>query len=163
MTDVAKNVDKADKRVKVRPVMMKDCAAHLDGAAELERLCFSSPWSRDSLKLLTNDGIGVGFVCELDGKIAAYGGMLVAVDEGQITNVAVHPDHRRRGLASAILNSLIRYAKSCHVDSVTLEVRTSNSAAISLYKKAGFSGVGRRRGFYTKPTEDAIIMTVRLK
>lgn len=152
-----------EKRVKVRPVQMKNCDTHLDGAAELERLCFSSPWSRESLKLLTNDGIGVGFVCELDGKIAAYGGMLIAVDEGQITNVAVHPDYRRRGLASAVLNSLMRYARSCHAESVTLEVRASNAAAIALYKKAGFSEVGRRRGFYTKPTEDAVLMTARIK
>ena len=153
----------SEKRVKFRPVQMKNCDAHLDGAAELERLCFSSPWSRESLKLLTNDGIGVGFVCECDGKVAAYGGMLIAVDEGQITNVAVHPDYRRRGLASAVLNSLMRYAKSCHADSVTLEVRASNSAAIALYKKAGFAEVGRRRGFYTKPVEDAVIMTAKLK
>lgn len=151
------------ERCKVRPVMMKDCAAHLEGAAELERLCFSSPWSVNSLKLLTNDGIGVGFVCELDGKVVAYGGMLVAVDEGQITNIAVHPDYRRRGLASTVLNSLMRHAKSCHADSVTLEVRASNTAAIALYKKAGFAEVGRRRGFYTKPTEDAVIMTVRVR
>ncbi|MBQ9162167.1 MAG: ribosomal protein S18-alanine N-acetyltransferase [Clostridia bacterium] len=142
---------------------MRNTDAHLDGAAELERLCFSSPWSRESLKLLTNDGIGVGFVCECEGKIAAYGGMLIAVDEGQITNVAVHPDYRRRGMAGAILNSLMRYAKSCHADSVTLEVRASNAAAIALYKKAGFVEVGRRRAFYTKPVEDAIIMTVKLK
>ena len=150
-------------KVRFRPMQMRDCATHLDGAAELERLCFSSPWSRDSLKLLTNDGIGVGFVCECDGRIAAYGGMLIAVDEGQITNVAVHPDYRRRGMAGAILNSLMRYAKSCHADSVTLEVRASNSAAIALYKKAGFVEVGRRRSFYTKPAEDAIIMTVKLR
>ena len=152
-----------EKRVKIRPIQMKNCDAHLGGAAELERLCFSSPWSRESLKLLTNDGIGVGFVCELDGKVAAYGGMLIAVDEGQITNIAVHPDYRRRGLASSILNSLLRYAKSCHADSVTLEVRASNSAAIALYKKAGFAEVGRRRAFYTKPVEDAVIMTARIR
>ena len=89
--------------------------------------------------------------------------MLIAVDEGQITNVAVHPDYRRRGLASAVLNSLMRYARSCHAESVTLEVRASNAAAIALYKKAGFSEVGRRRGFYTKPTEDAVLMTARIK
>ena len=152
-----------EKRVKIRPIQMKDCAAHLDGTAELERLCFSSPWSRESLKLLTNDGIGVGFVCELDGKVVAYGGMLVAVDEGQITNIAVHPDYRRRGLAGAVLNSLMRYAKSCHADSVTLEVRASNSAAIALYKKAGFAEVGRRRAFYAKPIEDAVIMTAKIR
>lgn len=150
-------------RIRYRPVRMNDSEAHLNGVAELERLCFTSPWSASSCELLTKEGIGVGFVCEQDGRVMAYGGMLIAVDEGQITNIAVHPDYRRRGMASAILTSLMRYARDRHAESVTLEVRVSNAAAIALYKKAGFAEVGRRRAFYTKPTEDALIMTAKLK
>lgn len=118
---------------------------------------------------LCPDGIGVGFLCT--GSIppgggqgvVAYGGMMVAVDEGQITNIAVHPGCRRKGYGQAVLTALIRYAKSAHLASVTLEVRPSNQAALALYRHSGFSEVGRRKNFYTKPTEDALILTLRLK
>ena len=148
---------------KHHPVRMQRTPAHLTGAAELERLCFSSPWSAQSLELLTNDGIGVGYLTLTDGQVSAYGGMLITVDEGQITNIAVHPDHRREGLGTAILRSLLRHAKDERLDSVSLEVRASNTAAIEMYKKAGFAEAGRRKGFYQKPTEDALVMVARLR
>jgi len=148
---------------KHHPVRMQKTPAHLTGAAELERLCFSSPWSAQSLELLTNDGIGVGYLTLTDGQVSAYGGMLITVDEGQITNIAVHPDHRREGLGTAILRSLLRHAKDERLDSVSLEVRASNTAAIEMYKKAGFAEAGRRKGFYQKPTEDALVMVARLR
>ena len=155
--------NKAGSRPRIRPIRMTDCDEHLQGAAEIERLCFSSPWSADSLSLLTRDGIGVGFVCLFDGRVAAYGGMICTVDEGQITNVAVHPDYRRRGMGDALVRALLRYAKDERMDTVTLEVRASNHAAIALYRRNGFAEVGRRKAFYTKPTEDAILMTVRVR
>ena len=157
------------KRPKLHPRRLQPTPAHLEGAAELERLCFSAPWSTQSLKLLTNDGIGVGYVLEVpaaegtEGQIAAYGGMLITVDEGQITNIAVHPDHRRRGYGAAIVRSLLRHAKDAKLDSVSLEVRASNTAAIELYKRAGFVEAGRRKGFYNKPTEDALVMVCKIK
>ncbi len=154
---------------RIHPCLMENTPTHLNGAAALEKLCFAEPWSANSLELLTRDGIGVGYLCTAkDGDIetvtvTAYGGMLIAVDEGQITNIAVHPDHRREGLGTAIVRALMRHAKDAHLVSITLEVRASNAAAIALYKQAGFVEVGRRRGFYTKPTEDALVMEVRLK
>ena len=135
----------------------------LDGVAELEKLCFSQPWSKSSLELLTREGIGVGMVCSSDGKICAYGGMIVAVDEGQITNIATHPDYRRRGYGRAIVESLIKYAKMYGRDSISREVRESNRAAIELYTKLGFKVEGKRKDFYTKPTENALIMIWRNK
>ena len=154
---------KTGARPRIHPVRMTACDEHLKGAAEIERLCFSSPWSADSLALLTRDGIGVGFVCLADGRVVAYGGMICTVDEGQITNVAVHPDYRRRGMGDALVRALIRYAKDERMDTVTLEVRASNQAAISLYRRNGFVEVGRRKAFYTKPTEDAVLMTVKVR
>ena len=157
------------KRPKLHPRRLQRIPAHLEGAAELERLCFASPWSAQSLELLTNDGIGVGYVLEApaaestEGQLAAYGGMLITVDEGQITNIAVHPDYRRRGYGAAIVRSLLRHAKDAKLDSVSLEVRASNTAAIELYKQAGFFEAGRRKGFYTKPTEDALVMVCKIK
>ena len=157
------------KKPKLHPARMQKIPVHLNGAAELEKLCFSSPWSASSLELLTNDGIGVGYVITAsvspgaEPTVAAYGGMLITVDEGQITNIAVHPDHRRKGYGAAITRALLRHAKDAKLDSVSLEVRASNTAAIELYKKAGFTEAGRRKGFYTKPTEDALVMVCKIK
>ncbi len=155
-----------------RPMRMQKTPAHLEGVAALERMCFSSPWSAQSLELLTNDGIGVGYLLQAAGTpattesaaaVIAYGGMLITVDEGQITNIAVHPDHRREGLGYTIVQALLRHAKDCRLESVSLEVRASNTAAIELYRKAGFTEAGRRRGFYQKPSEDALVMVCRIK
>ena len=133
------------------------------GVAEIEKLCFSSPWSADSLKLLTNEGIGMGMVCRKDGKVCAYGGMLIAVDEGQITNIATHPDFRRMGYGRAVVEALIKYAKNNRLESISLEVRESNKAAIALYTDLGFKVEGKRKDFYKKPTESALVMVLRIK
>ncbi len=135
----------------------------LEGVAELEKLCFSQPWSKKSLELLLNDGIGVGMVCRQDGIVCAYGGMMCAVDVGQITNVATHPDFRKQGYGRAVVEALIKYAKSNRLDSVSLEVRESNAAAISLYSSFGFKVEGKRKDFYTKPVEAALVMVLRIK
>lgn len=150
-----------EKRKKIYPEKLTDKT--LDCVAELEKLCFSQPWSRNSLELLTKDGIGVGMVCSRDGKVCAYGGMMVAVDEGQITNIATHPDYRRQGFGRAVVESLIKYAKMNGLDSISLEVRESNRAAIDLYLSLGFKVEGKRKDFYTKPTENALIMIWRNK
>lgn len=150
-----------EKRKRIYPERLTEKT--LDGVAELEKMCFSQPWSRQSLELLTKEGIGVGMVCSRDGKVCAYGGMIVAVDEGQITNIATHPDYRRQGFGRAIVESLIKYAKMNGLDSISLEVRESNRAAIELYSSLGFKVEGKRKDFYTKPTENALIMIWRQK
>ena len=150
-----------EKRKRIYPEKLTE--ATLDGVAELERLCFSQPWSRSSLELLTKEGIGVGMTCSKDGKVCAYGGMIVAVDEGQITNIATHPDYRRQGYGRAIVEALVKHARMNGLDSISLEVRESNRAAIDLYTKLGFKVEGKRKDFYTKPTENALIMIWRNK
>lgn len=149
------------KRSRIHPEKMT--ADAIPGAAELEKLCFAEPWSAKSLELLTNDGIGVGMVCRKDGIVCAYGGMLVAVDEGQITNIATHPDFRRMGYGKAVVEALIKYAKNNRLESISLEVRESNKAAIRLYSDLGFKVEGKRKDFYTKPTEAALVMVLRVK
>lgn len=150
-----------DKKKRIYPERLS--TRTLDGAAELEKLCFSQPWSKNSLELLTKEGIGVGMTCSCDGKVCAYGGMIIAVDEGQITNIATHPDYRRLGYGRAVVEALIKYAKNNRLDSISLEVRESNRAAIDLYSKLGFKVEGKRKDFYTKPTENALIMIWRGK
>ena len=155
-----------NKTPRLRAVRLQKTAAHLEGAANLERLCFpAAPWSAQSLELLTNEGIGVGYLLTdpADGSVVAYGGMLITVDEGQITNIAVHPDHRRRGYGAAVLRALLRHAKDARLESVSLEVRPSNTAAVTMYRNAGFAEAGRRKAFYTKPTEDALVMICKIR
>ena len=135
---------------------------HLSGVAELEALCFSSPWSEKALKILLGED-AIGIVCTEEGKVLAYGSMLLAPDEGQILNLAVHPDHRRAGLGRKILDRLLAETTARRLDLVSLEVRVSNTAAISLYQSAGFTVEGRRPHFYKQPAEDAFVMLRRAK
>lgn len=140
--------------IKIKRIERKE----IHGVAELEKLCFCCPWSEESLALLLGES-AVGF-CAVDeaGKVLAYGGMMCVLDEGEITNIATHPDARRMGLGRAIVSALLDYGASHGLVSFSLEVRESNSAAIALYEGLGFEAVGIRKSFYTKPTENAVIM-----
>lgn len=134
---------------------------HLAAIAELERQSFAFPWSEDSLRLLLG-GNAYGVALMEDGVLCAYGGMVTVLDEGQILNIATHKDCMRRGYASHILDSLSEYARQNGILSLSLEVRESNLAARSLYLKKGYTEIGRRKGSYKKPCEDAILMEIRL-
>lgn len=137
------------------------CREHLCAVAEIEKLCFFEPWSVESLQILTRDG-GIGFVVLVDGVVSAYGGMLCVLDEGQITNIATHPDFRRRGLGRAVVNALAEYAQKNGITGIFLEVRESNSAARSLYAECGFEEIGSRKRFYRAPVEDAVLMRLSI-
>ena len=150
-----------NKKKRIYPERMTE--DDLCGVAEIEKICFSAPWSVESLKLLTNEGIGIGMVCHKDGKVCAYGGMLIAVDEGQIANIATHPDYRRQGYGKAVVEALIKYAKNNRLASISLEVRVSNKAAIDLYTSLGFKIEGKRKDFYTAPREDGLVMVYQVK
>lgn len=131
--------------------------AHLADVAELERLCFSSPWSEKALELYLTDGIA--FVAAgADGRALGYGGMLPSGNEGEILNLAVYPDARRQGLGGALLDALLAEAGRRGLALVALEVRVSNLGAIALYRSRGFAVAGVRRRFYTAPVEDAYTM-----
>lgn len=126
--------------------------------AELEAQIFSQPWSAqgflDALALPDT----VFLVAEEEHRILGYIGMYLSIDEGEITNVAVTPDARRRGVGQELLLQIKREAKQRAVGRLVLEVRTSNEGAIALYEKNGFSVAGVRKGFYEHPKEDAYIM-----
>ena len=137
---------------------------HIDSVGKIEELCFSMPISVNNLRSILIDGIGDGFVCleTNSGKIAAYGGVIVAADEAQILNIATHPDFRKRGLGRAIVKTIINYSKGCGAEFITLEVRENNNAAIALYKLFGFCEVGRLKQYYKNPCEDALILKLEL-
>lgn len=132
---------------------------HLASVAELERLCFSEPWSENALRLLMQDG-AIGVVLLERGMVVAYGGMTTVLDEGAVTNIAVHPNARRRGYGRAVTAELLRLASERGIKSVFLEVRESNAAARALYGALGFSECGVRKNFYRYPTESAIQMVI---
>jgi len=147
-----------DKQMHVRIVPMT--ADHLDEVAELERICFSAPWSRNMLAEELDNALSAMLVALDDsGRVVGYAGVQVILDEGYITNVAVRPECRRQGIAGKLLDVFLNFAQGNQLAFLTLEVRASNEAAIILYGRHGFRGVGRRRNYYEHPREDAIIMT----
>ena len=147
-----------ENRMHVRIVPMN--ADHLDEVAELERICFSTPWSRNMLAEELENACSAFLVAEDDtGKVAGYAGLQVILDEGYITNVAVRPECRRNGIAGKLLQVFLDFGQANHLAFLTLEVRASNYDAIALYGSRGFRSVGRRKNYYEHPREDAVIMT----
>ena len=136
-------------------------ADHLDALEQLERTCFSRPWSRKMLAEELDNECAAFLVAEdaVTGEVIGYAGLLVAADEGYITNVAVDPSRRRQGVAAQLLQVFDDFAKGNRLAFLTLEVRPSNAAAIALYRGFGFREVGRRRNYYDLPKEDALILT----
>jgi len=137
--------------------------SHLSGIAELERLCFSDPWSENALSLLLQGAnLGVVALDENETPIG-YGGLLTVLDEGQITNIAVHPNSRGMGIGKAILEQLICRSKDRGIREISLEVRESNLPAKALYQSQGFVIAGVRKRFYCHPTEDGLVMLLTLE
>lgn len=149
----------ASDNLEIRPLSIENAEL----AAETERLCLNrEAWSADGIReTLTRNGYY--FAAYVDGEFAGHAGFTAILDEGGITNIAVKPQFRRKGIASALTAELINKSKSLGLIFLTLEVRESNLAAISLYEKHGFTVRGRRKRFYSEPFEDALIMTVDFK
>ena len=133
--------------------------SHVDQVAALERACFSMPWSETQLSDVLYSDDAVFIVAEdEEGNVIGYAGLTTVLDEGYINNIAVEEAARKHGVASALLDVFVRFA-AINLSFLTLEVRKSNAPAIALYEKFGFQQVGLRKGFYSHPREDAIIMT----
>jgi ribosomal-protein-alanine N-acetyltransferase len=136
----------------------------LPAILEIERRSFSDPWSEVSFidELLTND-LAYYVVADVDGQIAGYAGMWVVLEEAQMTNVAIHPDYRNRGLGKGIVVYLIELANELGASEMTLEVRKSNQIAQRVYRNLGFGVIGQRKGYYPDNGEDAILMGLQIK
>jgi len=137
---------------------------HIPEAAEIEKLCFSEPWSEDALLYMCTSPIthAVAVVDKASGRLAAYGGCEYVLDEANIVNVATHPDFRRRGCAEALLARMEDFLIEQKIADVYLEVRRSNTPARTLYEKLGFRAVGLRKNYYRFPSEDAVVMKKQL-
>ena len=136
---------------------------HIAELEELEKQCFSMPWTAEMLETQLLDDKHVFIVAENDEQLLGYVGMMHILDEGYISNVAVSPKCRRMGIADALINELIKRAEALELAFITLEVRESNTPARSLYSKHGFSDVGIRKNYYDFPKENAILMTKFMK
>lgn len=133
---------------------------YIEQIAELEKICFSEPWSAEAVMDSYRSGT-VFFVSVKDGAVLGYLGIKPVLDEGYITNVAVFPEYRNMGVAKALMTRLDRFSKERELSFISLEVRESNIPAISLYNSFGYKNEGVRKNFYRNPLENAIIMTKR--
>lgn len=139
----------------LREMLVED----LDQVIKIERELFSPPWTREGFFTYLTHKDAMFLVVEEKGEILAYCGLLMVLDEGDITNVAVRPDRQREGIGHFLMDSLIRLAQEQGVTTIHLEVRVGNDTAIRLYERMGFTRDGIRKQYYTDPVEDALLMT----
>ena len=129
--------------------------SHVSAVAELERQNFSEPWPEIAVRSELTNKLALWLVAVEDGVVAGYVGSQTVLQEADMMNIAVADTHRRRGIARMLVEELIRQLDAYQL---TLEVRASNSPAIALYEKLGFTQVGLRKNYYYKPKEDALIL-----
>ena len=134
-------------------------AAYLDEVATIENDCFSHPSSRRSLESELQNETSRFLVAVEDGRVIGYIGMSAVIDEGYLFNVAVDRQYRKKGVGSALVRELVTFCQKRNYAFLTLEVRESNAPAISLYSRFGFVRVGERKNYYSKPVENALLMT----
>ena len=134
-------------------------ADHVAAVAELEKICFGTEaWSEKSVASELANQLSLWLVVLEEDAVAGYVGSQTVMDETDMMNVAVHPDHRRKGIAEALVDALVEALKEKGSHCLTLEVRASNAPAIGLYEKLGFQQVGLRKNYYRNPKEDALIL-----
>lgn len=141
------------------PRILPLTTSRLDEVVAIERASFSDPWSREMFRseITLLDG-SYARIAEIDGAVAGYLLAILVVDEAHLGNLAVHPSHRREGIAQRLLDDLLETARRTGVKRVTLEVRASNEAARNFYYRNGFIDIAIRKNYYRRPVEDAIVM-----
>ena len=133
--------------------------SHLDGIFEIEKECFSDPWSLDSLHYEITCPTSVCMVAMgVGGTVLGFVTMRCMLDEGHILNIAVASSARRQGIARQLMEELFIESGKLGVTCFTLEVRETNAGAIALYEELGFEVTGRRRNYYKLPAEDGLVM-----
>ncbi len=139
--------------IKIEPMREED----VEAVAAIEKTSFSDPWPIESFRSELHNNLANYLVARLEGTLIAYIGAWLMLDEVHITTLAVTENHRRRGIASRLVEKLIAEARPRGACFLTLEVRPSNKAAIRFYEKFGFTVLGRRKRYYIN--EDALVMT----
>ena len=126
--------------------------------AELEKVCFSDPWSEKSIISELDNPLSCWLVAVSGEQVVGYVGSQTVLDGSDMMNIAVSPDFRRKGIAESLIEALISFLRERGSRCLILEVRASNVPAIALYEKLGFLEIGRRRNYYRNPKEDALIL-----
>ncbi|MBR1931447.1 MAG: ribosomal protein S18-alanine N-acetyltransferase [Lachnospiraceae bacterium] len=132
--------------------------ADLDELVDMENQSFGNPWSRKIFADLLDRDYCLYLVAEVDGRLAGCCGLTDSLGEGSIDKVVVREQYRNLGIGGRLLEALLHRGKARGIEAFTLEVRVGNEPAIHLYEKFGFVSEGIRPNFYTRPTEDAMIM-----
>lgn len=143
----------------IRPMVVEDIAAVL----EVELASFTIPWPKEAFEReITMNEYAHYYTAEQNRQIVGYCGMWVVYDQVQITNIAILPEFRGKGCGSKLLSFVIEKAREYGGSILSLEVRVSNMAAMTLYKKFGLQPGGIRKQYYTDNQEDALVMWVNL-
>ena len=139
-------------------MIVKMNESHVPQIAELEKLCFNDPWSVNSIASELDNRLSFWLVAVENDCVLGYIGSQTVLGETDMMNIATHPDHRKQGIAAALIEALIAGLKERGSHSLMLEVRASNEAAISVYRRLDFVEVGKRKNYYRNPKEDALIL-----
>lgn len=135
----------------------------IDSVVKVERSSFPTPWERHAFEYeMEKNDAAYYLVCEIDGEVVAHCGAWFVIDQGTITNIAVMPDYRGRGIGRLLLQEVLDYCDNEEIESISLEVRVSNKVAIRLYEKMGFVKGSIRKNYYADNNEDAILMYMNL-
>ena len=129
----------------------------------LEQRCFTCPWSEKSFIGAFNSPFTVGFGLFEEGALIGYAFLFALFEEGEVMNIALAPEMRGRGLSRLLMDALIGEAQARQVEILRLEVRLSNAPARALYEQYGFTNTGVRKGYYSMPKEDALLMELVLE
>ena len=132
--------------------------SHVAQVAVLEKMCFSDPWSENSVASELNNPLSLWLVAEENQTVCGYIGSQTVLDETDMMNIAVHPECRRRGIAAALIAELVHQLRERGSHILRLEVRESNAPAIALYETMGFTQLGLRKNYYRNPKENALIL-----
>ena len=139
-------------------MIIKMTSDHVPQVAYLEKVCFHDPWSEKSIASELHNALSLWLVAVEGKAVVGYVGSQTVLGWTDMMNIAVHPEHRRKGIGERLVEVLEKELKEQGSSCLTLEVRASNGPARMLYEKLGFSEVGRRKNYYRNPKEDALIM-----
>jgi ribosomal-protein-alanine N-acetyltransferase len=135
----------------------------IDEVVRIEREAFTTPWQAETFAgLMERDGVELTVMTKSDDEVVGYAILWCVLDQGELANIAIAAGHRGAGLGAHLLRHVLDVARARGVARVFLEVRASNRAALGLYSRFGFDEVGRRKNYYERPREDALVLRADL-
>jgi [ribosomal protein S18]-alanine N-acetyltransferase len=158
--DTGTEVTSGERRIPIALRPARD--ADIDAVLEIEQASFGDPWNRRAFADLIDDPRVAFLIADAAGSVRGYVVAWFVLDEGEIGNLAVAREARRHGIGARLLDGAIAAVRNSDVDTLYLEVRDSNAAARALYASRGFVEVGRRREYYRRPKEDALVLRLDL-